>query len=170
MTSEEELQDRVQAWMGTGMMITGSLFAILIFADRMDIPLIRLPSVWYSSRQFHLVVCGAMFLAAAILLKSPLVKPVDTRPLFRTCRLMTRRNCHLCDEAMAVLVDQQESLPVIEVIDVDDDPALASRFGESVPVVEIDGKIRFRGAVNPVLLQRLIDAARLRSSEPGSEP
>jgi hypothetical protein len=39
--------------------------------------------------------------------------------------------------------------------DVDDDPELASQYGESVPVVTVNGKIRFRGRVNPVLLERL---------------
>ena len=41
-------------------------------------------------------------------------------------------------------------------VDVDEDAALVERFNECVPVVEIDGKIRFRGRVDPVLLRRLL--------------
>lgn len=41
-------------------------------------------------------------------------------------------------------------------VDIDQDPRLRERFDQCVPVVEIDGKIRFRGKVNPVLLDRLL--------------
>lgn len=41
--------------------------------------------------------------------------------------------------------------------DIDADPALRDRFDTCVPVVEIDGKIRFRGRVDPILLRRLLN-------------
>ncbi len=161
---EAEFQDRVKAWIGTAMMVSASAFAVLIFCERMDMNFLRLPSVWYSSKELHLVVCGSMFLAAAILLKSPLPisNPRDGRPLFRSCRLMTRQQCHLCDDAIATLLRFQDALPAIEIVDIDTDPQLVRLFGESVPVVEIDGRVRFRGAVQPALLKRLIDAAEIR--------
>jgi glutaredoxin len=65
----------------------------------------------------------------------------------------TRQGCHLCEDARAML--QAEGFRVREV-DVDGDPALRERHGECVPVVEIDGKVRFRGRVNRVLLRRLL--------------
>ena len=71
--------------------------------------------------------------------------------------LFTRRGCHLCDEALALL--EAHGLAPKEV-DVDADPALYARFNECVPVVEIDGKIRFRGCVDPVLLRRLLAGAK----------
>jgi hypothetical protein len=43
-----------------------------------------------------------------------------------------------------------------EIVDIDEDPALIERFNTCVPVVEIDGRIRFRGHVNVVLLRRLL--------------
>ncbi len=160
---ESDLQDRVQAWLGTVTMACASIFAVLIFSDRMDIKMFDFPTMWYSSRQFHLVVCGAMFIAAAILLKSPPQKSRRSgRPLFRTCRMLTRQNCHLCDDALAILMSFQDALPSIQVVDIDDDPQLVRQFGESVPVIEIDGRVRFRGAVEPLLLKRLVDAAELR--------
>jgi glutaredoxin len=67
--------------------------------------------------------------------------------------LYTRKGCHLCDDAHALLVAHGLT-PVC--IDVDDDPTLRERFNECVPVVEIDGKIRFRGHVDAVLLRRLL--------------
>jgi glutaredoxin len=67
--------------------------------------------------------------------------------------LYTRQGCHLCDDAKAVL--QAEGLGAREV-DVDSDPDQREKYGECVPVVVIDGKVRFRGRVNRVLLRRLL--------------
>jgi len=75
-------------------------------------------------------------------------------PLARAV-LYTRQGCHLCDDALAVL--RQHGIEP-QLVDVDADETLRERFNECVPVVEIDGKIRFRGRIDPVLLRRLIPA------------
>ena len=67
--------------------------------------------------------------------------------------IYTRRGCHLCEEAEALVV-RHGLRPVL--VDVDADPALRERYNECVPVVEIDGKERFRGRVNEVLLKRIL--------------
>ncbi len=67
--------------------------------------------------------------------------------------LYTRQGCHLCDDALTML-ERHGIRP--QCIDVDADPQLRARFNECVPVVEIDGKIRFRGRVDEVLLRRLL--------------
>lgn len=67
--------------------------------------------------------------------------------------LYTRKNCHLCDDALAVLA-RHGLRPTI--VDIDRRPELLAEFGECVPVVEIDGKVRFRGRVNELLLRRLL--------------
>lgn len=72
----------------------------------------------------------------------------------KTVKLYTRKGCHLCDDAYEILT-RYGLLP--ESIDIDTDPLLIERFTECVPVVEINGKIRFRGRVNEVLLKRLLD-------------
>lgn len=46
-------------------------------------------------------------------------------------------------------------------VDVDGDEELKEKFNTCVPVIEIDGKVRFRGIVDETLLRRLIE---------GSEP
>lgn len=69
--------------------------------------------------------------------------------------LYTRAGCHLCDQALELL--QEHGLHP-EQVDIDSDPELRARFTECVPVVELDGKIRFRGRINPVLLRRLLAA------------
>jgi hypothetical protein len=59
---------------------------------------------------------------------------------------------------------------VLDVVDVDSDAELAARYGDQVPVVVVNGKVRFRGAVNPVLLARLFRAvASGRPPDSGSK-
>lgn len=67
--------------------------------------------------------------------------------------LYTRKGCHLCDDAHRVLA-QHGIEP--SVIDIDTDAMLRVKFDTCVPVVEIDGKVRFRGQIDPVLLKRLL--------------
>ena len=67
--------------------------------------------------------------------------------------LMTRSGCHLCDDAVAIL--RRHGLSPYE-IDVDANPELREKYDTCVPVVIIDGKERFRGQVNEVLLRRLL--------------
>ena len=68
--------------------------------------------------------------------------------------LYTRKGCCLCDDAAALLA--RHGLHV-QAVDIDDSPELLEKFTNCVPVVEIDGKVRFRGNVNEVLLKRLLD-------------
>ncbi len=67
--------------------------------------------------------------------------------------LYTRTGCHLCDEALETLRSHGLQ-PTIQNIDADE--TLRAQFTTCVPVVEIDGKIRFRGKVDPLLLRRLL--------------
>ena len=67
--------------------------------------------------------------------------------------LYTREGCHLCDDARTLL--EQHGLQPRRV-DIDADAELRERFNECVPVVEIDGKVRFRGRIEPILLRRLL--------------
>jgi glutaredoxin len=71
--------------------------------------------------------------------------------------MYTRQGCHLCDAAWDELRRAQRRHGFrLEGVDVDADPELAARYGTCVPVVTVDGKVRFRGVVNPVLLRRLL--------------
>ncbi|MCO6457697.1 MAG: glutaredoxin family protein [Pirellulaceae bacterium] len=74
--------------------------------------------------------------------------------------LYTRQGCHLCDDALSLL--RRHGLRP-RLIDVDSQPDLRARFDTCVPVVEIDGKVRFRGRVNEVLLRRLLPADQAAS-------
>ena len=73
--------------------------------------------------------------------------------------LYTRKGCHLCDDALEIL--REHGLEP-ECRDIDHhakvDAELFARFDACLPVVEIDGKIRFRGRVEPLLLKRLLQS------------
>jgi glutaredoxin len=69
--------------------------------------------------------------------------------------LYTRRGCHLCDDALALL--RRYGLSPSEV-DIDENPQLRELYDTCVPVVEIDGQVRFRGRVDEMLLRRLLNA------------
>ncbi len=73
--------------------------------------------------------------------------------------LYTRPGCHLCDEARGVVVTECDRLAVgWREVDVDADPELQARYGEYVPVVEVDGTVQGFWRVDP---------ARLRSALTG---
>jgi glutaredoxin len=73
--------------------------------------------------------------------------------------MYTRAGCHLCDEAWTLLDRAQRRYGFgLAKVDVDGDAKLAALYGLEVPVVEVNGKARFHGVVNAVLLQRLFDA------------
>src|SRR5947209_10114457 len=73
--------------------------------------------------------------------------------------LYTRENCPLCDEAGQVLHRFRRRYGFhLETRDVDGAAELQRLYGNWVPVVTINEQLRFRGHVNPVLLQRILDA------------
>jgi len=74
----------------------------------------------------------------------------------------TSAGCSLCERALEVVRDAHAELGFeLEVIDIDDDPALEAVYRELVPVVEIDGERAFVYFVPP-------DAFRRRLAQAGS--
>lgn len=67
--------------------------------------------------------------------------------------LFTRSGCHLCDVAKATLLSHGLEP---EEVDIDQDAELRQKYHTCVPVVEIEGQVRFRGRVNELLLRRLL--------------
>jgi glutaredoxin len=71
----------------------------------------------------------------------------------------TRAGCHCCHKALDLLKEYQSRYKFpLEEIDIDADPDLRTRYDTEVPVVAVNGKVRFRGTVERVLLERLIVA------------
>ncbi len=70
----------------------------------------------------------------------------------------TRAACPLCEEAWELLVRYQERYGFsLESKNVDEAAELMGAFGNCVPVVAVNGTVRFRGRINEVLLQRIFD-------------
>jgi glutaredoxin len=86
------------------------------------------------------------------------------RPQQEKCKewnvvMYTRQGCHLCEQAWQQLEQAQKRYHfALSQVDVDEDAQLAREYGECVPVVVVNGRVRFRGIVNPVLLRRLLEA------------
>ena len=69
----------------------------------------------------------------------------------------TRQGCHLCDEAIQLLM--RNGVQVC-TIDIDTEQQFHDLYDQCVPVVWIDGKERVRGRIDERLLQRLLRAGR----------
>ena len=73
--------------------------------------------------------------------------------------LVVARDCHLCERAWEQLEEARRQHGfALSQVDVDGEPELVRQYGECVPVVTVNGRVRFRGVVNPVLLRRLLRA------------
>jgi glutaredoxin len=71
----------------------------------------------------------------------------------------SREGCGCCVKAKEILDGLGAKYRVdVQEVDVDADPALRDRYGLEVPVVAVAGKVRFRGKVDPRLLERLLRA------------
>jgi glutaredoxin len=88
-----------------------------------------------------------------------LIRRRPPRPTHLQLVMYTRSGCHLCATAWIELLEAQKRHGfALSAIDVDSDPQLTARFGEEVPVITLNGKVRFRGGLNRALLIRLIRA------------
>jgi glutaredoxin len=67
--------------------------------------------------------------------------------------LYTRQGCCLCEQARELLLAYGFE-PTL--VDIDRHPDLIEAYGDCVPVVTLNGKLRFRGRVNKSLLLRLL--------------
>ena len=98
---------------------------------------------------------------------SRIVRGKSERPLALT--LYTRARCRLCDEMKAEIERADlKRLGVrseLRVVDIDADPGLVERYGQSIPVLEIEGRAAFKGRLTAEELERKV-ARALREREP----
>jgi hypothetical protein len=75
-----------------------------------------------------------------------------------TLILYGKPGCHLCDDAREVIVRATAGREVaLEEVDITSDPALHARFGERIPVLELDGEELFELFVDEGVLERRLD-------------
>ena len=124
-----------------------------------------LPRSWYQNDWlWWLVGLTGIGVGSRLLARSESLTPagVGWKPSlsgrrFHELVLYTRDGCHLCDEAAEIIHEYGRWLPQPTAINIDSDAKLVEKFGTCVPVVSINGKVRFRGKVNETLLRRLIE-------------
>lgn len=88
-------------------------------------------------------------------------RAIDEALLEPAFELLTRERCHLCDEMKAVLDDVLPALSIrYELVDVDGDPALRDRFGDTVPVLLRDGKAVAKVRIDRRQLLRIVRRRR----------
>ena len=67
--------------------------------------------------------------------------------------LLSRPDCHLCDDAREVLVRVGEPF---DEVDIESDDALFKRYLERIPVVVVDGREAFELFVDEAALRALL--------------
>ncbi|MEO6185298.1 MAG: glutaredoxin family protein [Steroidobacteraceae bacterium] len=72
--------------------------------------------------------------------------------------LLSRPDCHLCEEFAAELAQfgREMPLPGVERVDVDSDPELQRRYGLDIPVLLLDGVKVCQHRLDPDELRRLL--------------
>ena len=88
------------------------------------------------------------------------LRGADTRKAAHlTFTVYSRAQCGCCEKALNLLKEAQRRFGfAIEQVDIDQDPDLVAKYNTEVPVVACNGKVRFRGVINPALLERLLVA------------
>jgi hypothetical protein len=75
--------------------------------------------------------------------------------------LYGKPECHLCDEARAVVAAVRAQQPFdLEEVDVSTDPELHRRYGERIPVLALDGDELFEFHVEADELARRLQSER----------
>ena len=76
----------------------------------------------------------------------------------RKLTLYGKPGCHLCDDARAAVerVTARREIP-LEQVDISRDPVLYKRYGERIPVLEMDGETVFEFFVDEVVLEQRLD-------------
>lgn len=162
---------RARGCLGSTALVVGAVLFCLGFVAEAggDLPFF-MPRSWYVNRWLWYVLAVAGIAAGVYLLRSRPRSSVAWKPSrpglrFRRLLLYTRANCELCEEAKSILDDYRGFLPPVQEVDIEGDRELLQTFGTCVPVVEIDGKVRFRGRVDEPLLRRLIEGTPPRESK-----
>ena len=69
----------------------------------------------------------------------------------------SKPGCHLCEEAVRVLQRMQKQDPfTLEEVNIQDDPALLTEYGDQIPVVTLNGTFLFEYTVDETRLRQLL--------------
>lgn len=72
----------------------------------------------------------------------------------RILTLYTRQQCHLCEQAMQVIMELKNDYSfTIEEIDIDQSDELTEKYGLMIPVLLINGKQAAYGQINKNIIR-----------------
>ena len=156
----------IPPFIGTISLTIGAIVVFLLLIKPSDSLGWSMPTSWYTNRSAWVLgaaVClafgSSVLYSAGYRQRKQAAEGAKSPSIFESLTFYTRRGCHLCDEAFETLGQFGDELPEAKIVDIDVHPELFEKFDTCVPVVEIDGRVRFRGKVDPALLRRLIDGA-----------
>ncbi len=171
MTRDQDASDTLELRQFGGvvcLLLAISIAGLMMIEDSQGLPF-AMPPTWYNDRPVW-VLAIVLLLGASWRLQRARGdgqmpwQPSSPGRRFAQLVVYSRADCHLCDDAKQVLARYREFLPELQQVDIASDTALEARWGAEIPVVEIDGRVRFRGHVDELLLQRLIEG-----TPPGDE-
>lgn len=84
-----------------------------------------------------------------------------TLPLFR---VYSRPGCHLCEQLLEALLPLLRGRGRIEVVDIDTDEALRTRYGTRIPVVEHEGRHLSEYRLDPPAIEAVLREKEQRSA------
>ena len=73
--------------------------------------------------------------------------------------LYSRPGCHLCDDMKAVVDRVAARVPLsLDVVNIDDDATLTTRYGLEIPVLLVDGRKVAKYRIEEAVLERTLRA------------
>lgn len=148
-------------FLGTIFLWSAGVLAVLIFVDKWTELQLPFPRFWYTTRSLHAAVCAGLVVLGWLSHRNAFKdSPGEdaTSAVFQSVIVFSKPGCSLCDSAMEILSEYSDVLPEVKIVDITGDEELEELYSSFVPVIEIDGRIRFRGIVSAELLERMIDA------------
>lgn len=73
-----------------------------------------------------------------------------TSPVLPVVEMLSKPDCHLCDEAKALLTAMQSQHAfVLREINIAEQAELLAQYGDEIPVIFIDGRKAFKYRIDP---------------------
>lgn len=90
----------------------------------------------------------------------PLRNTIIKRMSEATVRIYTKKDCCLCDEAKAEILEARKQREFrLEVVDIETDPALMAEYGEQIPVIFVNDRKAFKFRLSSDDLLKKLDKA-----------
>ena len=91
-------------------------------------------------------------------------RPLHTPPSLPVVDIFSKPDCHLCDDAKALLTAMQSRHAfILREVNIADQAELLTQYGEEIPVIFIDGHKAFKYRIDPQQFVRHLQRRRVSS-------